>query len=137
MDHCTDSSVQTVHSPGSREPRLDGVTTMTSLPAGLADVTRDDASLRRFLLGLPGVDQVGVELRAATLATRSIKKQSKLWAIDTAIRMVDLTTLEGADTAGRIRSLCAKARRPDPERPDVPSVAAVCVYPDLVATAAE
>jgi deoxyribose-phosphate aldolase len=107
------------------------------LPAELADATRDDASLRRFMHGLPGVDQVGAEQRAATLATRSIKKQSKLWAIDTAIRMVDLTTLEGADTPGKVRSLCAKARRPDPERPDVPSVAAVCIYPDLVPTAVD
>ncbi|HEY0637144.1 MAG TPA: deoxyribose-phosphate aldolase [Pseudonocardiaceae bacterium] len=111
--------------------------TAAALPPELVDATRDDASLRRFLNGLPGVDQVGVEQRAATLATRSIKKQSKLWAIDTAISMVDLTTLEGADTPGRVRSLCAKARRPDPDRPDVPRVAAVCVYPDLVATAVE
>jgi deoxyribose-phosphate aldolase len=103
----------------------------------LADVTRDESSLRRFLHGLPGVDQVGVEQRAAGLATRSIKKDSKLWAIDMAISMIDLTTLEGADTVGKVRSLCAKARRPDPERPDVPQVAAVCVYPDLVATAVE
>src|ERR1044072_3540678 len=108
----------------------------TRLPPELSDATRDETSLRRFLHGLPGVDQVGVEQRAAGLATRSIKKASKLWAIDTAIRMVDLTTLEGADTDGKVRSLCAKARRPDPERPDVPSVAAVCVYPDMVATAA-
>jgi deoxyribose-phosphate aldolase len=79
---------------------------------------------------------VGVEQRAAGLGTRSIKKASKLWAIDTAISMVDLTTLEGADTAGKVRTLCAKARRPDPERPEVPKVAAVCVYPDMVATAA-
>ncbi|HEY2298989.1 MAG TPA: deoxyribose-phosphate aldolase [Jatrophihabitans sp.] len=98
----------------------------------LSDVTRDDASLRRFLHGLPGVDQVGAEARAASLATRSIKTTAKAWAIDTAIRMVDLTTLEGADTPGKVRSLCAKARRPDPDDPDVPSVAAVCVYPDLV-----
>jgi deoxyribose-phosphate aldolase len=107
------------------------------LPAELADATRDETSLRRFLHGLPGVDKVGVEQRAAGLATRSIKKASKLWAIDTAISMVDLTTLEGADTVGKVRSLCAKARRPDPERPDVPKAAAVCVYPDLVATAVE
>ncbi|HEV8556410.1 MAG TPA: deoxyribose-phosphate aldolase [Actinophytocola sp.] len=107
------------------------------LPPGLADATRDETALRRFLHGLPGVDQVGVEQRAAGLATRSIKKGSKLWAIDTAITMIDLTTLEGADTPGKIRSLCAKARRPDPERPEVPPVAAVCVYPDLVATAKE
>lgn len=103
----------------------------------LADVTRDESSLRRFLHGLPGVDQVGVEQRAAGLATRSIKKASKLWAIDTAISMIDLTTLEGADTVGKVRSLCAKARRPDPERPDVGQVAAVCVYPDLVTTAVD
>ncbi|MCP2260475.1 deoxyribose-phosphate aldolase [Streptoalloteichus tenebrarius] len=106
-----------------------------TLPAHLADAVRDDAALRRFLHGLPGVDQVGLEQRAAGLATRSIKKAAKLWAIDTAIRMVDLTTLEGADTPGKVRSLCAKARRPDPERPDVPRVAAVCVYPDLVEVA--
>ncbi|WP_431929843.1 deoxyribose-phosphate aldolase [Amycolatopsis tucumanensis] len=108
-----------------------------TLPAALADAIRDDASLRRFLHGLPGVDQVGVEARATALATRSIKKSSKLWAIDTAISMVDLTTLEGADTHGKVRALTAKARRPDPERPDTPQVAAVCVYPDLVATAVD
>jgi deoxyribose-phosphate aldolase len=107
------------------------------LPPELADATRDETTLRRFLHGLPGVDQVGVQQRAAGLATRSIKKASKLWAIDTAISMVDLTTLEGADTPGKVRSLCAKARRPDPERPDVPQVAAVCVYPDMVATAVD
>ncbi|RJQ83792.1 deoxyribose-phosphate aldolase [Amycolatopsis panacis] len=106
-------------------------------PAALADVTRDDASLRRFLHGLPGVDQVGVEQRAAGLGTRSIKKEAKRWAIDTAISMVDLTTLEGADTRGKVRALAAKALRPDPERQDCPRVAAVCVYPDLVETAVE
>ncbi|UQX87804.1 deoxyribose-phosphate aldolase [Jatrophihabitans telluris] len=116
-----------------------------SAPAGparpgggqLADVTRDDSSLRRFLHGLPGVDQVGAEARAASLATRSIKTTAKAWAIDTAIRMVDLTTLEGADTHGKVRSLCAKAARPDPSDPTAPAVAAVCVYPDLVATAVQ
>src|SRR6476660_2276949 len=110
---------------------------MSSTLSGLdlSDVTRDDASLRRFLHGLPGVDQVGAEGRAAGLATRSIKTTAKAWAIDTAIRMVDLTTLEGADTPGKVRSLCAKARRPDPSDPTAPPVAAVCVYPDLVETA--
>ena len=103
----------------------------------LADVTRDDASLRRFLHGLPGVDQVGAEARAAGLATRSIKTTAKAWAIDMAIRMVDLTTLEGADTPGKVRSLCAKAAHPDPGDATVPAVAAVCVYPDLVSTAVE
>lgn len=104
---------------------------------GLAGVTRDDASLRRFLHGLPGVDQVGAEGRVGALATRSIKTTAKAWAIDTAISMVDLTTLEGNDTEGKVRSLCAKGRRPDPGDPTVPSVAAICVYPDLVATAVE
>jgi len=103
----------------------------------LGDVSRDDATLRRFLHGLPGVDQVGAEGRAAMLATRSIKTTAKAWAIDTAISMVDLTTLEGADTPGKVKSLCAKARRPDPTDASVPQVAAVCVYPDLVATAVE
>jgi deoxyribose-phosphate aldolase len=108
-----------------------------TLPADLADVTRDESTLRRFLLGLPGVDQVGVEARAAALATRSIKKDAKRWAIDTAISMVDLTTLEGADTPGKVRSLAAKARRPDPDHPDTPPVAAVCVYPDLAGVAVD
>ena len=70
---------------------------------GFADAVRDDTSLRRFLHGLPGVDHVGVERRAATLATRSIKKDSKLQALDMAISMIDLTTLEGADTPGKVR----------------------------------
>ncbi|MEV0703446.1 deoxyribose-phosphate aldolase [Saccharopolyspora sp. NPDC050389] len=103
----------------------------------LADAVRDDRSLRRFLHGLPGVDQVGLEQRAAGLATRSIKKAAKRWAIDTAISMIDLTTLEGADTEGKVRALCAKARHPDPERPGTPPVAAVCVYSDMAATAVQ
>ncbi|QKG22511.1 deoxyribose-phosphate aldolase [Actinomadura verrucosospora] len=93
------------------------------------------AELRAFLHGLPGVDQVGAEERAARLATRSIKTSAKAEAIDLAISMVDLTTLEGADTAGKVRALCAKAVRPDPSDPSVPKVAAVCVYPDMVETA--
>jgi deoxyribose-phosphate aldolase len=101
------------------------------------DVTRSDAALRAFLHGLPGVDQVGAEQRAATLGTRSIKTTAKAWAIDTAISMVDLTTLEGADTPGRVRSLAAKARRPDPTDPTAPAVAAVCVYGDLAGVARE
>ncbi len=110
---------------------------MSSTLSGLdlRDVTRDDTALRRFLSGLPGVDQVGAEARAAGLATRSIKTTAKAWAIDTAISMVDLTTLEGADTPGKVRSLCAKAVHPDPSDLTTPSVAAVCVYPDLVETA--
>ena len=100
-----------------------------------ADVVRSESSLRRFLHGLPGVDQVGAEARAATLATRSIKTTAKAFALDLAIRMVDLTTLEGQDTPGKVRALSAKAMRPDPEDPTCPAVAAVCVYPDMVATA--
>jgi hypothetical protein len=98
----------------------------------LAQLGRSETELRRFLHGLPGVDQVGAEARVASLATRSIKTTAKLWALDMAVRMVDLTTLEGADTPGKVLSLCAKARRPDPADADVPSVAAVCIYPDLV-----
>ena len=94
-------------------------------------------SLRRFLHGLPGVDEVGAQARAAALGTRSIKNEAKAWAIDTAIGMVDLTTLEGMDTPGKVRALCAKARRPDPTDPTTPSVAAVCVYGDLVTVARE
>jgi len=88
------------------------------------------------LLGrLGSVDQVGVEERAASLATRSIKRESKLWALDLTIRMIDLTTLEGKDTPGKVHALCQKAKRPDPSDPSIPGVAAICVYPALVAEA--
>jgi len=91
-----------------------------------------ESSLRAFLDNLPGVDKVGAEARAAMLATRSIKTTSKSKAIDLAIRMVDLTTLEGADTPGKVRSLCAKGFRPDPTDVTVPHVGAICVYNDMV-----
>jgi deoxyribose-phosphate aldolase len=108
------------------------------MPASaLADVVRSEATLRTFLHGLPGVDQVGADARAAMLGTRSIKTTAKSYAIDLAIRMVDLTTLEGADTPGKVRALCAKARQPDPLDPKCPPVAAICVYPSMVATAVE
>ena len=94
-----------------------------------------DSSLKEFLNKLPGVDAVGADARAAMLATRSIKTTSKRWAIDTAITMVDLTTLEGADTVGKVQALCAKAVRPDPTDLSVPSVGAVCVYNDMVGVA--
>src|SRR6478735_10770348 len=113
------------------------MTTLAPVPADLAEVTASDAALRRFLHGLPGVDQVGAEARAATLGTRSIKTTAKEFALDLAIRMVDLTTLEGADTPGKVRALASKAMRPDPADPDCPAVAAVCVYPDMVATVKE
>src|SRR6516162_9931626 len=104
-------------------------------PAPGSGAAASDAALRRALHGLPGVDQTGAEARTAALATRSIKREAKLWALEAAVRMVDLTTLEGADTPGKVRGLCAKARHPDPADPAVPPVAAVCVYPDLVAVA--
>ena len=91
--------------------------------------------LHSSLKGLAGVDEVGAASRAAMLGTRSIKASSKARAIDLAIAMVDLTTLEGMDTPGKVRALCAKAMRPDPGDPGTPAVAAVCIYGDLVATA--
>jgi deoxyribose-phosphate aldolase len=113
----------------------------TTLPeldeSRIADATSSKASLQRFLHGLPGVDQVGAQARAATLATRSIKTTAKEFAIDLAISMIDLTTLEGQDTPGKVRALSSKAQRPDPSDSTVPHVAAVCVYPDLVPVANE
>jgi deoxyribose-phosphate aldolase len=105
-----------------------------SAPAGTSAMT--GSSLREFLHGLPGVDQVGAEARAAMLASRSIKTTAKQWALDAAISMIDLTTLEGQDTPGKVRAMCAKAKRPDPADPTAPQVAAVCVYPDLAHLAA-
>ncbi len=80
----------------------------------------------------PPVDAVALETRAADLATRSIKKHAKERGLKLAIAMMDLTTLEGMDSPGKVRHLCSKAVRPLPSRDDVPSCAAVCVYPDLV-----
>ncbi len=112
-------------------------TSSRSSLAALSQATSSEESLRRFLHGLPGVDQVGAEQRAAGLATRSIKAGAKELALDLAVRMVDLTTLEGADTHGKVRALASKAMRPDPADPSCPSVAAVCVYPDMVGVAKE
>ncbi len=117
-----------------------GIETVTrSVPERWAfepgDVAPSDAALRQVLHGLPGVDEVGAAERAAGLATRSIKKAAKLQALDMAVAVVDLTTLEGADTPGKVRAMCAKARQPDPSDLTVPPVAAVCVYPDLVGVA--
>jgi deoxyribose-phosphate aldolase len=110
--------------------------TALALPEMLADAASSETALRRFLHDLPGVDQVGAEARVAALSTRSIKKHAKLQAIDMAISMTDLTTLEGQDTPGKVRALCAKAMRPDPTG-DAPPVAAICVYPDLVDAAVD
>jgi len=104
-------------------------------PGPYADVVRSEQTLRTFLSGLPGVDQVGAEGRARMLGTRSIKTTAKAYALELAVRLIDLTTLEGADTPGKVRALCAKAVRPDPADPDCPPVAAVCLYPDLVPVA--
>ncbi|HAG53900.1 MAG TPA: deoxyribose-phosphate aldolase [Actinobacteria bacterium] len=98
-------------------------------------VDSNETSIRSFLRNLSPVDQVGAEARASMLSTRSIKTASKLWAIDAAISMIDLTTLEGADTPGKVISICAKAIRPDPTNLDVPHVGAVCVYNDMVKVA--
>jgi deoxyribose-phosphate aldolase len=107
---------------------------MRSIPA-VSDLTAE--SLADFLRALPGVDAVGLEARAADLGTRSIKTSSKAWAIDTIIKLIDLTTLEGADTPGKVRTLVAKALVPDAGDLSTPRVAAVCVYGDMVATAVE
>lgn len=110
---------------------------LTQIPSLLSDATKNEESLKKFLNGLSGVDKVGVEERSAKLATRSIKTTAKKEGIDLSIRMIDLTTLEGMDTKGKVKTLCAKARRPDPLDNSVPSVAAVCVYSDLVSIAKE
>ena len=99
----------------------------------LATIQPGDAA--RLVARTPAVDAVGLEERAAGLARRSIKKDAKRWALDLAIRCMDLTTLEGVDTVGKVVALCAKAVRPNPVDPTVPSVAAVCLYPHLVPTA--
>jgi len=86
---------------------------------------------------VPTVDQVAVTERAASFTKRSIKKASKVTGLRLALSMVDLTTLEGKDSPGKVRALCAKAVRPLPGDPTVPRVAAVCVYPNLVPVAVE
>jgi deoxyribose-phosphate aldolase len=101
-----------------------------TLPAGF------ELPARQRLPRIGAIDQVGVEARAAELAKRSIKRESKLFALELAVRCIDLTTLEGQDTPGKVAALCSKALRPDPCDATVPPVAAVCVYPNLVAVAA-
>jgi deoxyribose-phosphate aldolase len=94
-------------------------------------------SLKAWLYSLPGVDKVGLEQRAAALSTRSIKTESKAWGLEMAIKMMDLTTLEGMDTPQRVRSLCLKALTPDDADPTCPRPAAICVYGDMVPYAKE
>lgn len=88
--------------------------------------------LSNFLLP---VDEIGTKERAAMLAGRSIKTESKLWALETAISMIDLTTLEGKDTEGKVLAMCQKAIRPLPGDDSIPSCGAVCVYPNMIKTA--
>ena len=105
--------------------------TVTTLPGGF------ELPLEPRLPRIGAIDQVALEERAASLAKRSIKKESKAYALELAVRMMDLTTLEGADTPGKVAALCSKAMRPDPADLTVPPVAAVCVYPNLVPHALE
>src|SRR2546427_6875569 len=100
------------------------------------DTRFSPASAGALVARVTAVDAVGLEERAGSLAKRSIKRESKLWALDLAIRCMDLTTLEGSDTPGKVVAMCAKAVRPDPTDPGIPSVAAVCLYPELVPVAA-
>jgi deoxyribose-phosphate aldolase len=86
---------------------------------------------------LTPVSRIGVDERAAALGRRSIKTSAKRQGILLATSMIDLTTLEGSDTPGKVRHLCAKGVCPDPQRPEIPSVAAICVYPALVPVAVE
>ena len=102
-----------------------------ALPSGF------ELPLEPRLPRIGSVDQVAVEERAGSLAKRSIKRESKLFALDLTVRMIDLTTLEGADTPGKVAALSSKAMRPDPADLTVPPVAAVCVYPNLVPHALE
>ena len=114
---------------------MNNISTDLALRARAVEILGGEPSneaLRRFLHGLPGVDAVGLEQRAAALGTRSIKTSSKAWALDRIIELIDLTTLEGADTPGKVRSLVAKAMHPDASDPSCPRPAAVCVYGDMV-----
>jgi deoxyribose-phosphate aldolase len=106
-----------------------------SRPSSPLPVAAGDAV--RMAIRTTAVDAVGLEERAESLAKRSIKRDAKLWALDLAIRSMDLTTLEGSDTVGKIVAICGKAVRPNPLDPSIPSVAAVCLYPQLVPVAVD
>ncbi|CAN5798051.1 deoxyribose-phosphate aldolase [soil metagenome] len=111
---------------------------MTLAPSTRQSILPDritNATLGSFLRSVPSVDEVAVTERVAALSTRSIKRQSKDHALRLAIRMMDLTTLEGMDTPGKVAQMSSKAIHPDPGDPSIPSVAAVCVYPAMVAFA--
>src|SRR5919109_956761 len=102
-----------------------------ALPAGF------ELPLEPRLPRIGSVDQVAVEERADALARRSIKRDAKVFALELAVRCMDLTTLEGSDTPGKVAALATKGIRPDPSDPGVPSVAAICIYPNLVPIAVE
>jgi deoxyribose-phosphate aldolase len=120
--------VEVVAQPGNRAAERKAAALVRAW-VGRAD------GLEQMVERVGGVDQVGIDERVASLRRRSIKRASKLWALDMTIRMTDLTTLEGKDTEGKVRAMCAKALRPDPGDPSIPPVAAVCIYPALVPVA--
>jgi deoxyribose-phosphate aldolase len=109
---------------------------LTPRGSGVSSPALDPGEVASLVHRTTGVDAVGLEERATALGKRSIKRDAKLWALDLAIRCTDLTTLEGADTPGKVVAMCAKAVRPDPTDAAIPSVAAVCIYPELVPVAA-
>src|SRR5881409_1011713 len=119
--------------PAEEAPRMSQAAEIERRHPTIVRFTAKEAA--RLVARASAVDAVGLEERAASLAKRSIKRDSKLWALDLAIRCTDLTTLEGSDTVGKIVAMCSKAVRPDPLDASVPSVAAVCIYPWLVPTA--
>jgi deoxyribose-phosphate aldolase len=128
---------------GGSEERYDGRPSAGAVMSQPAEIERrrrtkpvlDAREAGRIVRRTTAVDRVALEERAASLAKRSIKRGSKLWALDLAIRSMDLTTLEGSDTPGKIVALCAKAVRPNPLDDSIPSVAALCLYPQLVPVA--
>ena len=108
-----------------------------AISPGRGGLGLSEQELRSFVRSVRPTDEVMVEERVAALSTRSVKREAKMWTLRTAITMTDLTTLEGMDTTEKVRQLAYKAIRPDPMDSSIPSVAAVCVYPNLVAPAAE
>ncbi len=125
-----DATIERAHPKGGHEAAADAAALVRAW-------TGRSESAGAVLDRVGGVDQVGVEERVESLRRRSIKRESKLWALDLAIRMMDLTTLEGKDTPGKVRALCAKGMRPDPSDPAIPAVAAICIYPSLIPVARE
>jgi deoxyribose-phosphate aldolase len=122
-------AVSTVVETGAGRPAEQQASALVRAWIGRSD------TLEAMIERVGGVDQVGVEERVDRLRKRSIKREAKLWALDLAIRMTDLTTLEGKDTEGKVRALCAKGMRPDPADPTIPSVAAICIYPSFIGIA--